>query len=660
MFTLKPELSLNSLMNLNVKSDNEQGQNKTFENKLLALFIPKSGTITQKDACEIMKWRTDLYLTNKNWDLQSFSLFDLRLPYWEKDELRYKTVTNLNCKENYNSENLVNLSPERPIPFESLFLNQNKFKDILITFDLITKKHQSWLESLESPFIQMKNNLKQYSFNDKYDVAWIGSPAYEYYTLQSLIQMLSINFLFGLLLMGICFLIFGTWRIGAICSFCIFISAIILHGLMALAKQNINIIISIIFLITSITALEDIIFLVSAPESLLNRPRKLFRQYIYPCFMTSFSTIIGFGALVFSNNHVIKRFGLWTALGALIEWWVIFLIFPIFIKKFPNTFKLTQQRNKFRIFSFDQLLNLKPFVSFRYVISAIFFIGIVASFFINFNDSPENLFSPNHILTKDSEKFLANRGWKSAIPLAFDQQPEMLTTFLNSAAQQHSIHSIENPLTLVDLLKQQNAKIPKTIEAQVFIKNLDVKSLNQLGTWLRSQCQKIGNICAPQGELMSYLKFAEEAPQTLFSSLIISFILITVLIWSLLKTTNISGMTFYIFSSCFGLFSLICILSFLQIEINFLTAIFASVLMGLTGDNAIQFIIHSRKHNLELSLKERGGGALNTTILLSLSSLCFLLSDFRAVRILGMILSLGFILMFIGDYFGLKSLNKKS
>jgi hypothetical protein len=47
MFTLKPELSLNSLRNLSSKTENELVQEKTFENKLLALFVPKSGMITQ-------------------------------------------------------------------------------------------------------------------------------------------------------------------------------------------------------------------------------------------------------------------------------------------------------------------------------------------------------------------------------------------------------------------------------------------------------------------------------------------------------------------------------------------------------------------------------------------------------------------------------------
>ena len=114
-----------------------------------------------------------------------------------------------------------------------------------------------------------------------------------------------------------------------------------------------------------------------------------------------------------------------------------------------------------------------------------------------------------------------------------------------------------------------------------------------------------------------------------------------------------------IISSFWGPAVLLCMIYLLDISINFVTCIIASTLVGLTGDNAIQFLFASNSDNLSDGILERGASSFYCSITMALCSLVFLGSYFDAPKTLGLMLAAGFILSYLGDVWLLKGLTKK-
>ena len=84
--------------------------------------------------------------------------------------------------------------------------------------------------------------------------------------------------------------------------------------------------------------------------------------------------------------------------------------------------------------------------------------------------------------------------------------------------------------------------------------------------------------------------------------------------------------------------------------------VFASVLVGLTGDNAIQYVAAGREGRLAEGIARRGGASIQVAVVMTVVSLAFLGSAFVPSRILGTLLGAGFLASLVGDLWILKAL----
>jgi predicted RND superfamily exporter protein len=192
------------------------------------------------------------------------------------------------------------------------------------------------------------------------------------------------------------------------------------------------------------------------------------------------------------------------------------------------------------------------------------------------------------------------------------------------------------------------------IRAVAYVEDIELLSLERTLAELRQVSGDAGGSVA--GELVTYAEFAERVPSTLYRSLGTCLLLVGLLMLSLLVALRIPRKSVILLSAFWGSALLIALLWLLRVPLTFLTCIFASVLVGLTGDNVIQYVFATRREGLGAGLRRRGGASILVAVCMALASLVFMGSAFVPSRTLGMLLALGFIASVAGDLWILRGL----
>ena len=205
-----------------------------------------------------------------------------------------------------------------------------------LDFDIITEKQKR-------PVVRAVISATESIIGDKLSVHFSGMPVIqEEYTSQGLREV----WMFFLLSAGIlCIFLFLTFRnaLGLyIPQLTVITSVIFLLGLMSLFHQELNIISNVIPSLLLIYGIADSIHLInryyeelgkglSKKEALL----VIIRRMGIACFMTSFTTTIGFLSLYTASIKIIKDFGLFSGIGIFIAYLSTILLIPILLSLHP-------------------------------------------------------------------------------------------------------------------------------------------------------------------------------------------------------------------------------------------------------------------------------------------------------------------------------------
>ena len=139
--------------------------------------------------------------------------------------------------------------------------------------------------------------------------------------------------------LAVCILIlFATFRwlpAMVLPTFAVVIAAVILVGGMAAADEPFNIINNIVPLLIIIIGISNTIHLVNrygeeirAGRDKLPALHESVKRMAVACFLTSFTTAVGFASLIVSRTEVLRRFGLTAAVGVLIAYAVTITFLP--------------------------------------------------------------------------------------------------------------------------------------------------------------------------------------------------------------------------------------------------------------------------------------------------------------------------------------------
>ncbi len=525
-------------------------------------------------------------------------------------------------------------------------------------FTLVSVGH--WLKDLDS---------------DEYTMSAIGPAVFQYYVNEilkkdSLLHILTIIF----------FLIFfryffGTWRTGFYFLLTVSGTLFCLAGFMGIFGLPIDILTNSLFLITAIAATADYIFVCwGMARGLTLKESALF--YSRPGFFTTITTSVGFISLCVSDLQTIKRFGLAAAVGACLEWLLTYLTLPALIKKFnwqPEFINTSKQSNSISIMK--TMNQWTPPKIITILFCAFVFIGPFLFFKLQFEENPAKNFPASHPIKKSLEHFGERMGWQNSVFIQFpiELPRDQIDRCLAAIGTSEVVHSIDNPYAFEDyFLKGLEIVRRESVQWQlrrfgplkpyishyssrsvIFLKSNSPNDLTKIHEIVDTSCPKEAAIV---GQSDVYREASLVLSKTLAESFLVSLLIVICIILYLQKRLGNRQYFIVPLSLLGGPLFLVSGMALLNIPISPFNSMFLAILVGITGDNAIQYLFVKEGADIHEGVEVNGPASIIIGFITVMSSLLFLLQTLIPMKILGLLFSIGFFINLSGDLWILKGL----
>jgi len=486
-------------------------------------------------------------------------------------------------------------------------------------------------------------------------------------------------------------LFLGTWKSGFLFVGALLIAWLTVLGGMAWAGTPMDTLSSNLLMMLAVAGIEDFLFVHWLQLERFQSGRlsgetiqETYREILVPGFFTSLTTALGFISLLVSDMGMIRRFGFWAGIGSMIEWAIILMILPVFCHCFP---KLTWVNPK-KAIRLRFLENIghgstpRSSLTQKWVLRGallVFLFGIASFQFLNFEDSMNENFPRGHLQRQTFEYTSQTRGWEGIVNIVFPYgSSQDLRLKVTQAVREHPrvafVSSPEEwgnyysqnlqPTTAQAVIRDMNAvgvfrgmhSTTETFRIAIFLKDFKYSSIDQIIKLTRGFCPQ--DQCYAVGEAVVFAELTERMVKNLVESFLVSIILVGFILWRLAKHLHPWMRIKMIYSALWGPVAVVVFIVLMQVPVNQITSLFLAVLVGLTGDNAIQYLFADKERSLSRGVSARAAASIHVGMILSLSSLCFLFLTLRPMRWVGVLFFLGFILTLIGDLWLLKGLIK--
>src|SRR5262245_5654392 len=374
---------------------------------------------------------------------------------------------------------------------------------------------------------------------------------------------------------------------------------------------------------------------------------------------------------------VVSRLGLWAGIGAALEWVVTFLVLPACLVRFPSWRRWAAPSRAWTPRWMDSLVRWSCPRGVAIAALLVFALGFHGALNLERNDSVPRLFDPGHPYRQGFEYLDRARGFEGfvhvVLPLADDRSRNGAVLERLSAVP--GVTRVLDPYAVMDAGLGVSDLVPSEIEELnpaamaglrgsfspdgqargiVYLRRIDSDSLRRTLRDIAEVCAEAGGTVA--GDLVTYSEFHDRVPATLYSSLSVCLVLVAIVLCTLMALLRVGGAWAVLASSFWGVAVMMTALWWARVPLSFLTCGCASVLVGLTGDNIIQYLFARPKGRLDAGIHARGGASIQVSLLMALASLLFAGSAFLPSRRLGLLLSAGFLVTLAGDLWLLKAL----
>lgn len=636
------------------------------ENSQVLILFEFEQTPQSGDVCHILKWASDLASTK---GIKSVvSPWSIRVPEVKSEKIWYPSKLSDPCEKDslrpYVFPDDVNEGP-----FRYLFSSDNTRSLVLDVS----------LSGNESNTIQVERLMKKTSqflktLKEKSRVRYLGPSSSRYYFREIILKDTLLSAFVILILLLSMRLFYGTWLSGIILSSTLIFSSIVLYGLISLFGMSVNILTSNLFLMTAVAGTADFMFVTH--HQLKHSYQRSLEKLIAPCFFTTLTTVIGFISLNTSELKIIRDFGNGAAIGAITEWSMLFILLPALLKILKREIIWVDSSRVIRISWIDKLDSLRLHRSLIWLLKLLMFLSIPSFFFLNDYDSPIKNLPPQHELRLSYESFQKKFSWEGLVYLYFPERPSdrRLKEISFELKNSSFIYHLESPLDLSvswtkdhapltqDLLRRELSMSPAwnryysaadELRIPIYLYQQDLHTLKKVRDIISRVCK---GECRIAGQRVVYLEYGEKITRTMIESFALSITLVVGILFCILSVND--KIRYFIpvtISALLGPLVTLTLMAVFQIPVTLVTSIFLAVMVGLAGDNAIQFIMASDQ-NLEEGIAEQSIASICITLVMIAGSLLFTIQTLEPMRMLGYMFIIGFSINLFGDLWGLKTL----
>lgn len=625
---------------------------------------------TGAELCKLLRWSQKL---TWNQGIKNVtSLWSIRQPKVVGDKLWYPKTMQDPCEAD----------PNLPVEIDTS-IKDSYFRHLVSqtgTLDLVFDISFSDRDSDVSQMQDLMDETRSFvSVNFKNaEVKFLGLASFRYY-FKKIMQKDSIYSLLVILIIIIFMrLVYGTWKSGAYLTLTLVGATVILYGVMGLIGAPIDILTNNLFLMTAVAGTADFIFVTQ--HQLKSNYQESLRKLIVPCFFTTLTTVVGFLSLNTSDMNIIRRFGNGAALGGLAEWLMLFIFLPALLKILKQEKSWVNPDKAINAKWIDKIERLSLPPKALWLLLLLMIMAVPAFFFLNDQDSPVRNLPKSHELRIGYENFQKKFSWQGQVHLYFPEitDQDKISRILKEISVLPGVFRAENPNDMADewttglpplkqdLIRRELSMTPLwekyysnegTLRIPLYLNDQDLHSLRKLRDRVNKICR---DDCRLAGQRVVYLEYGEKISKTMIESFAVSILLVIgILIYLLWISEKLQHTWPVVLSSLMGPLVTLTLMSLFQIPVTLITSIFLAIMVGLAGDNAIQYILVPDE-NLAVGIESRARASIMVSMVMIMGSSMFVLQSLLPMQILGGLFIFGFLINLLGDLWGLKGLLTKT
>ncbi len=638
--------------------------------------------LNKAELCTSLKWVNDL--ADSRSDVKAIvSTFGLMWPTETQTHFKVSPILNINCADRVSSESEAIDQAFMKI-MKSPWVGALTAKDGSDIGILIYPSNNSRKKSFFGSFNAKMVDELQADFENSVQKVhpeligiWVGDGIFQYHLHKGYESMPLLNGLMSLVIVFLFRLLMGSFISSFIFLQLVTWVSLLVYGGMAYFGHPIDVLSSSLSLMFFVSSLEDFVLLSHFMKKW--SWRRAFSRVLLPSFFTSLTTMIGFGSLAFADLGIVRRFGIWSAVGALVEWIVLFIFLPALMQSFSKLRIWTNPKKSLDL-SQTWLIGFRPKKIFALVSLLVIPFALFSFSHLEVSDSPERLLPPSHPARRGLDMIEQTRGWRSQLSLVFAEHDQ--TQFNKSVIEKikadplvsHSedVYAVKDFMTSQLSSEMQNwlnsfiegnaighrlGPSGEQTRAILYVKNLDISDIKSLRLKVNALCPK--QECWLAGSLVSYGELGERVLSTLYESLGLSlFLVLFILLWLCLALRPEAFWSLAL-SSIWGPCALLVCFYIFKFRVFYITSMIASIIVGLAGDNAIQFLFYSKRgHQMQKSVSFVGPAVLAISICMMMASSVFFAGYFDPMKNLGGLMILGIFLGYVGDVWILRGLSK--
>jgi hypothetical protein len=488
----------------------------------------------------------------------------------------------------------------------------------------------------------------------------------------------------------------------------VIVSIIWVMGFISIMGYKITILSGVIPSLIIIIAIENCIYILNKYHlEYINHGNKIralsrtIHRIGFASLMTNTATALGFAAFILVNNKMFSEFGLVTSVNIMVEFLLTITLFPIFLSfmKPPNERHTKHLDSRFFNWITESIVNLithhRPKI---YIATAlVVLVSIFGLAKMKTSGKVVDDLAPDDPINVDLRYFETNFGGVMPFEITIDTKKKKGVMQLSNLKKIDELQELvgqnpefSKPISLIELVKYARQafyfgdstqyKLPGEMEknfilsylpqdknpnllkpyidstmqiTRVTFQAVDMKT-NEMEAILEKVRPGIDSIFSPEkydvtitGNSIVYAKGTKFLIRNLFESVAIAIVLISLLMAVMFRSVRMIAVS--MIPNLIPLLVTGAIMGFSGIPLKPSTLIVFSIALGISVDNAIQYLARYR-HDLKTSnmnialsaisaLREASFSMIYTSIVLVLGFSVFTVSDFGGTKALGLLIS---------------------